>query len=181
MVRRLVQDDLFSGWGIRTLGRREKAYNPIGYHLGTVWPHDNSIIAAGFVKHGYLEEACKLFSSLVDASTYFPNSRLPEAFAGFSREAFGVPVHCPVACHPQAWAAGAIPYMLQSLLGFVPDGCSRRLTVRPVLPRFVDWLEFRGLRVADARVDLVFTRQSDGRLWVNVENQEGELDVQVET
>lgn len=71
--------------------------------------------------------------------------------------------------------------MLHSLLGFVPDGCSRRLTVRPVLPRFVDWLEFRGLRVADARVDLVFTRQSDGRLWVNVENQEGELDVQVET
>jgi len=180
VVRRLMQDDLFSGWGIRTLGSRENAYNPIGYHLGTVWPHDNSIIAAGFVKHGYVEEACKLFSSLLDASTYFPNSRLPEAFAGFSREAFGVPVHYPVACHPQAWAAGAIPYMLQSLLGFVPDGCSRRLSVRPVLPRFVDWLEFRGLRVADARLDLVFSRQSDGKLRVNVENQEGELDVRVE-
>lgn len=180
VVRRLMEDDVFSGWGIRTLGSREKAYNPVGYHLGTVWPHDNAIIADGFRKHGFREEACRIFSSLIDASTYFSNSRLPEAFAGYPREAYGIPVHYPVACHPQAWAAGAIPYLLQSMLGFEPEGCERRLTVRPTLPRFVDWLEFRGLRVAGATVDLVFERQADGELRARVEGLKGDLDVRLE-
>lgn len=179
VVRRLMEDDLYSGWGIRTLGSREKAYNPVGYHLGTVWPHDNANIADGFRKHGFHEEACLIFFSLVEASTYFPNSRLPEAFAGFPRAEYGIPVHYPVACHPQAWAAGAIPFLLQSLLGFEVEGLAKRLCIRPKLPSFVDRLEFRRLRVADATVDLVFERQPGGEMRVEVENQEGELEIRV--
>ena len=87
-----MSPDMFSGWGVRTLSRIERRYNPIGYHLGTVWPHDNSIIAAGFRNYGLDEAACKIFSSIVEAASHFPRHRLPEVFAGYSREQFPTPV-----------------------------------------------------------------------------------------
>jgi glycogen debranching enzyme len=180
-VRRLMHDDMFTGWGIRTLASTERAYNPLGYHLGTVWPHDNAIIAAGFRRYGFDDEACRVFSAILDAATHFSGYRLPEVFGGFSRSDYGVPVRYPIACHPQAWAAGAVPYLIQTALGLAPEAFERRLrVVRPVLPPFVEWLELRRLRVGDARADLRFERVR-GQVRVRVLRTDGRLDVVVES
>ena len=112
------------------LSDKERRYNPIGYHLGTVWPHDNSIIAAGLRRYGFDGEAGRVFSAIIDASIHFEHNRLPELFAGFSREEYGVPVRYPVACHPQAWAAGSVPYLLQTFLGLTPDADQRAVHPR---------------------------------------------------
>jgi glycogen debranching enzyme len=146
-MEQLMSKEMFGGWGIRTFSSAEARYNPVGYHLGTVWPHDNSIIAAGFRKYGFDDAACQVFTGIVEASKHFEKRRLPELFAGFSRDQFPIPVRYPVACHPQAWAAGSIPFMLQSLLGLVPKAFENRLQIlRPVLPDFVQSLELRRLR-----------------------------------
>jgi glycogen debranching enzyme len=178
-VARLMADDMFSGWGVRTLATGAARYNPIGYHLGTVWPHDNSLIAAGFRRYGADEAACRIFTGIVEAAMYFESYRLPELFAGFPRGPHSVPVRYPVACHPQAWAAGSVPLLLATLLGLEPDAFARRLRiVWPMLPDFIDRLHVRGLRVGAARADLAFTR-ADGRLAVDVQ-VDGDLDVVVE-
>ncbi|PZR63266.1 MAG: amylo-alpha-1,6-glucosidase [Chloroflexi bacterium] len=178
--QRLMADDMFSGWGIRTLSRESVGYNPIGYHLGTVWPHDNSLIAAGFRRYGFDDAAERLLEALVETAADFEHQRLPECFAGLGRSVFGIPVRYPVACHPQAWAAGSIPYLLTVTLGLEPRAFERRLRIRrPQLPSFVDRLELRGLRVGDARVDLVFQR-TDGSTAVSVASIEGKLDVELD-
>ncbi len=160
--RRLMADDMWSGWGIRTLSTEAVAYNPVAYHLGTVWPHDNSLIAAGFRRYGLDDSAESILEALVEAAGAFDHRRLPECFAGIERSLFEAPVKYPVACHPQAWAAGSVPYLLGVTLGLQPDGFARRLRiVRPRLPRFVNRLEIRGLPVAGARVDLDFRRERD--------------------
>lgn len=180
VARRLLDDDLFNGWGIRTLSSRAKAYNPIGYHLGTVWPHDNGLVAEGFRRYGLDHEAERVFGSLLEASADFPQQRLPECFAGFARADFGVPVRYPIACHPQAWAAGAIPHLLVVSLGLTPCGFERTLRiVRPRLPGSVHRVELRGLQVAEASVDLTFER-TDGGTTVSVRRIDGDLDVRVE-
>jgi glycogen debranching enzyme len=167
-VEKLVGDDMFSGYGVRTLSTSERRYNPVGYHLGTVWPHDNSILAAGFRRYGFDREALGIFDGVRDAATHFSHLRLPEVFAGYPREAFGTPVHYPVACHPQAWAAGAIPFLLQTLLGLEPDAFEGRLrVVRPILPERVRTLEIRNTRVGKGCVDLRF-RNRDGGTDVEV-------------
>ncbi len=154
---RLTASDAFSGWGVRTLGAKEARYNPIGYHLGTVWPHDNALIAAGFRLYGCDAAACRIFSGIVEAASCFPHERLPEVFAGFDREHYDIPVHYPVACHPQAWAAGAVPYLLETALGLSPDADADRLRiVRPVLPDFLTWVELRRLRVGKSAIGLRF-------------------------
>src|SRR5262249_19498599 len=102
VVDRLMADDMFSGWGVRPLSAQERRYNPIGYHLGTVWPHDNSFIAAGFRRYGFDDAARRVYGGITDAATHFAVSRLPEVFSGFRRQDFGVPVRYAVACHPQA-------------------------------------------------------------------------------
>ena len=156
----LMDERMFTGWGIRTFAEGQHRFNPIGYHLGTVWPHDNSIIAAGFRRYGFDDAALRIFSSMLEAAMPFEETRLPEAFAGYPRAAFGAPVHYPVACHPQAWAAGALPYLLQTILGLVPSAFERRLRVeRPMLPLFVERVELQRLRVGDARVSLEFRRR----------------------
>jgi glycogen debranching enzyme len=178
--RRMLADDMFNGWGIRTMSTAAAAYNPIGYHLGTVWPHDNSLIAAGFRRYGLDDAAVRILGSMVEASGDFEHQRLPECFTGLERSTFDIPVRYPVACHPQAWAAGAVPYLLTTTLGLEPEGFDRRLRiVRPALPSFVDRLELRGLPVADARVDLEFERGPDATN-VTVNRVDGELDVVVE-
>jgi glycogen debranching enzyme len=179
-VERLMADDMFNGWGIRTLSERERRYNPLGYHLGTVWPHDNALIAAGFRRYGFDETARRVFTAIVEAAMHFAHYRLPELFAGFPRRDYGVPVRYPVACHPQAWAAGSVPYFVEVLLGLVPEAFERRLRiVRPLLPDFIDRLEVRGLCVGRARADLKFERISDG-VAVKVLKVEGVLDVIIE-
>jgi glycogen debranching enzyme len=179
MVERLVGDDMFSGYGVRTLSTAERRYNPVGYHLGTVWPHDNSILAAGFRRYGFDREALGIFDGVREAATHFAHLRLPEVFAGYPREAFGTPVHYPVACHPQAWAAGSVPFLLQTLLGLEPDAFERRLrVVRPILPERVRVLEIRNTRVGKGRVDLRF-RNRDGGADVEVLAADG-VDVVVD-
>jgi glycogen debranching enzyme len=181
-VARLLSREMFSGWGIRTLSSKELRYNPIGYHLGTVWPHDNSLIAAGFRRYGFDKEACRVFTAIVEAAQYFEHYRLPEVFAGFDRESYGVPVRYPVACHPQAWAAGAVPYLIQTVLGLTPEGFEGRLRIRhPVLPEFVQWLELHRLRVGHGRADLRFECVEDGTVRVIVLDVDGDLDVVVES
>ncbi len=177
VVRRLMRPDMFNGWGIRTLSADAAAYRPIGYHLGTVWPHDNSLIAAGFRRYGHAQEAEAIFVAMLEAAQNFPHSRLPECFAGYSRSEYGSPVRYPVACHPQAWAAGSIPQLLVSCLGLVPEAFDRRLRiVNALLPTPIEALEMRGLAVGDARAHLRFERRGDATR-VDVLGVEGELDV----
>jgi glycogen debranching enzyme len=179
-IKRLMAGDMFSGWGVRTLSSKERAYNPIGYHLGTVWPHDNSIIAAGFRRYGRDRETLRIFHGLVDAAYHFRAHQLPELFCGFDREAYEIPINYPVACHPQAWASGSLPFLLTTLLGLLPEAFEKRLRIRrPLLPDFLDRLELRRLHVGEALVDLAFRRGTQG-VHVDVVKQEGDLDVQVD-
>jgi glycogen debranching enzyme len=179
-VERLMGDDMFNGWGIRTLSQQERGYNPLGYHLGTVWPHDNAIVAAGFRRYGFDAAACRVFTAITEAAMSFAHYQLPELFAGFGRQEYGVPVRYPVACHPQAWAAGAVPYFVEVLLGLTPEAYERRLRIiRPVLPDFIDRLEVHRLRVGSGRADLSFERSADG-VAVKVLQVEGPLDVVIE-
>lgn len=178
-MEQLMSKEMFSSWGIRTLSSAESRYNPVGYHLGTIWPHDNSIIAAGFRRYGFDDAACQVFAGIVNASKHFGRRRLPEVFAGFSRDEFPVPVRYPIACHPQAWASGSVPFMLASLLGLVPNAFENHLQVlRPVLPDFVQSLELRRLRVGKSTVDLRFNRSSDGNLAVDVMKVHGDLNIE---
>lgn len=159
---RLMRDDLFSGWGIRTLATSERRYNPVGYHLGSVWPHDNAIIAEGFRRHGFDDHAQRLCDGLLTAASEMGDHRLPELFAGDVREVPAPPVKYPVACHPQAWASGAILQVLTTMLGVDIDGFARRLTVRaPLLPAFVDQLELHDVDVCGTPISLRFWREID--------------------
>lgn len=178
--KRLMRPDMFSGWGVRTLSDTETAYSPVGYHVGTVWPHDNSLILAGFRRYGFDRAALRLFAGMTEAAMHFELYRLPELFAGFSRADYEVPVHYPLASKPQAWAAGAIPYMLTSLLGLRPETDAHRLgVVRPTLPESVDWLELDGLRVGSLRADLRFERTRRG-VAVQVRRKDRPLEILVE-
>ncbi len=132
-----MSDRLFSGWGVRTMAVGEGGYNPIGYHIGTVWPHDNSLIAWGLMRYGYRKEAIQIAAGILQAATYF-NYRLPEAFAGYERSMTEYPVEYPTACSPQAWATGAPLLLLRTLMGLEPVG--EKLVVDPSLPKQVGWL-----------------------------------------
>ncbi len=163
VAAQLFSDEMFSGWGVRTLSRSSRGYNPIGYHLGTVWPHDNSIIAAGLRRYRHDHEASRIFEGIVQAAMQFEHKRLPELFTGFSREDYDEPVRYPVACHPQAWAAGSVPFLLHTSLGLQADAAHRRLkVVRPMLPPGSDRVELRELEVGRDKVSLRFIRQPDG-------------------
>ena len=180
-VQRLLARDMFSGWGVRTLSDRERVYDPLGYHIGTVWPHDNSLIAAGCRRYGFDRAARKISAGLLDAAMHFNSYRLPELFAGVSRHDDQLPVFYPAANPPQAWAAGAIPYLLETMLGLAPEGLDHRLRiVRPVLPDFVNELEVRGLKIGGAEADLRFSRGSEGDIDVEVVRVDGRLEVLVE-
>jgi glycogen debranching enzyme len=179
-VERLMADDMFNGWGIRTLSETEHCYNPLGYHLGTVWPHDNSLVAAGFKRYGFDYAALRVFVGMVEAAAHFDAYRLPELFAGFRKDDYGVAVRYPVACQPQAWAAGAVPFLLTTLLGLVPEAFENRLRiVRPIFPDFINQVEVHRLRVGAARVDLKFERICDN-IEVKVLKLDGRLDVVLE-
>ena len=174
----------YSGWGIRTLAASEPAYNPVGYHLGTVWPHDNALIAVGMRRYGFDADFLRVFEGLLDAASHFPGYRLPELFAGFGREEHEDPVPYPVACQPQAWAAGTLPYLVQSGLGLAPDALNGRLRVRrPSLPHWVRRVEVSDLRVGDARVSLTFERVGaarDAAVALTDARIDGDLDIVLE-
>jgi glycogen debranching enzyme len=177
-MERLMADDMFSGWGIRTLSEKEKAYNPGSYHLGSVWPHDNALIGAGLRRYGFDEAFLKVFRGLVEAAIHFKADQLPELFCGFSRARDPIPVRYPVADHPQAWASGSMPYFVATMLGLMPEAFDRRLRiVRPLLPDFIHHLEVRRLRVGQAEAQLSFERSRSGKVEVRVLQIDGHLDV----
>ena len=144
VAAQLMGTGLFSGWGIRTMSSDEAGYNPISYHCGTVWPHDNSIAVAGLHRYGFHDEANRVMVAMLDASQNFLDSRLPEVFAGYAREVGPFPVQYPTASSPQAWAAGAPLLMLRAALGAQPDPVTRTVSIDPHLPDFVHELEMVG-------------------------------------
>jgi glycogen debranching enzyme len=149
-VRHLMGEELFSGWGIRTMGTREGSYNPIGYHVGTVWPHDTSIVAWGLRRYGYREAAARLALAMFEAAALF-RYRLPEAFGGFPRSATRFPVEYPTACSPQAWASGAPLLFIRTLLGLDSDG--RHLIVDPAILGPIDRIELLEIPGVWGRMD----------------------------
>jgi glycogen debranching enzyme len=176
--RAVTGPSMFNGWGIRTLAGNEARYDPLGYHLGTVWPHDNAIIVAGLRRYGLDAEAERVFTGLFEAAVDFSGHRLPELFAGFNRTEFETPVPYPVACHPQAWAAGAFPSLLATMLGLEPHGFDGRLVVRrPRLPTWLPSVVLQGLRVGGRAADLRFSRDGGGVTQLEVL---GKTDLEVE-
>jgi glycogen debranching enzyme len=175
-----MAEPMFSGWGVRTLAAGHRGFNPLGYHTGSVWPHDNAMIACGLRRYGFDEDSARIFDALLDAASQFDDYRLPELFGGFERMPGESPVPYPVACRPQAWAAGSVPWLLAYGLGLHAEGLDGRLrVVRPSLPTWVDRLEVSRLRVADAAVDLRFERTGDGVRLSDVQ-VDGPLDVVAE-
>jgi glycogen debranching enzyme len=180
LAARLFRNDLFGGWGIRTLAAGQARYNPMSYHNGSVWPHDNSLIAAGLRRYGSVDGVLQLLGALVGAALEFEDRRLPELFCGFGRRRDAAPVPYPVACRPQAWAAGAVFLLLESALGLEIDALNRRIVFRePHLPAWLASLEIRNLRVGEARLDLNVIRGKYGGS-VEILRREGEVEV-VET
>lgn len=159
-ARVLLGDGLFSGWGVRTLSSGESYYNPMSYHCGSVWPHDNALIGYGMARYGLHSGASKIFQSLYEAAVHFRDYRLPELFCGVQRPNKGEPVHYPVSCSPQAWAAGAPFLLLTGLLGLRPSAESSELCiVDPHLPPFLSRLRIDNLRIGSSRVGLEFKRE----------------------
>ena len=155
----LMDSQSFSGWGVRTLARGQARYNPMSYHNGSVWPHDNAIIAAGLARYDLTAAATRILESILDLSAAVDLHRLPELICGFDRQSGEYPTLYPVACAPQAWAAGAVYLLLQSCLGLRIDGAAQRVSfVRGTLPQGVDWLRITKLRVGEATVDLLLER-----------------------
>ncbi|MGH2407025.1 MAG: amylo-alpha-1,6-glucosidase [Candidatus Limnocylindrales bacterium] len=177
IVERLMGPGLNSGWGVRTYAADQPGYNPIGYHTGTVWPHDNALIAAGLKRYDRHEAANVVATSLFEAAQAFPACRLPELFCGFERAASGLPVAYPVACSPQAWSAGATLSFLRTMLGMRPSAHAGMLDLdRPHLPQWLGRVTVRELRVGDAQVDLLFHRWR-GLTSAEVLRKTGSLDV----
>ena len=173
----LTNEGCFSGWGIRTVAADAARYNPMSYHNGSVWPHDNSLIAAGFTRYGLQKEAAKVLSGMLDASLFFELHRLPELFCGFERCSGKSPTLYPVACNPQAWAAGAVFLLLQSILGLTINAHDRRIRFSNTnLPDFLCEIEIRRLQAGKISVDLSF-RPSNRRTEVSVLRKTGDLDV----
>ena len=159
VVEVLGSDAMASGWGVRTLATDQSGYNPIGYHTGAVWPHDTAIAAAGVRRYGFDAVGGKLTSGLLAAAQHFPAYRLPELFCGFDRDSTGAPVAYPVACSPQAWAAGAPLMLIRTMLGLRADASAGQLTLdKPDLPPDITKVVVRGLRVGDASCDLLLHR-----------------------
>ena len=179
VLRTLMQDDSFSGWGIRTVSSRELNYNPISYHNGSVWPHDNAIIAAGFSRYGFTTEAANLLDSLFEASSFFELNRLPELVCGLHRRPGEGPTLYPVACSPQAWSAGSAFMLLQASLGLSLNAPQKRIVLdRPVLPASISNIQINGLRLGDSRVDLHAERRGT-EARIEVTHKDGPVDVVV--
>ena len=175
--RGLLRPQFFSRWGIRTVSSEERRYNPMSYHNGSVWPHDNALIALGLAKYGLKYELERLFRGLFDAATYMDLRRLPELFCGFQRRQGRGPTLYPVACAPQAWASGTPFTLIQASLGleFDPDANEIRLR-NPRLPAFLNAVFLRNLRLGKSSVDLVL-RRDDGNVALQVLRKEGSIRV----
>jgi glycogen debranching enzyme len=181
VTQTIFQPDLFSGWGLRTLASEEARYNPLSYHNGSVWPHDNALIAWGLARYGETKAAARLLAGLFEAGQYFELNRMPELFCGFARHAGVGPIPYPVACSPQAWSAASVLLLIQASLGLDIDASAASVVFRrPALPISVPELRIFDLEVAGGRVDLLLTRH-DEDVSVRVLRRSGsEIDVLIE-
>jgi glycogen debranching enzyme len=174
----LFAPDAFSGWGIRTVAESSARYNPMGYHTGAVWPHDNALIALGLSRYGRGASAAELLATLFAASLHFDLNRVPELFCGFARRVGEAPIGYPLACAPQAWSAASALCLLQAALGVSVNGVEKRVSfVNPHLPPFLGQLRVHNLEVGDFSVDLTLTRHPEG---VHVQVLRGRDHVKVE-
>jgi len=177
LAESFLQSSFFNGWGIRTVARTEARYNPMSYHNGSVWPHDNAILAAGVARYGRNDLSARILESFMDVSEFVDLHRLPELFCGLERRAGEGPTLYPVACAPQAWAAACIFMFLEACLGLSIHAKQRQVVFdKPLLPGAIPFLELKNLRVADAYVDLALTRTAQG-VRVEMVNKRGDVEI----
>jgi glycogen debranching enzyme len=177
LAETLLSDASFAGWGIRTVAAGEWRYNPMSYHNGSIWPHDNALIAAGLARYGLTGEAARVFTAMFELSEMVDLHRLPELICGFHRRGGDGPTLYPVACAPQAWAAGAVYLLMAACLGLRIDACARRLAFsRAVLPETIDWLRIENLSIAGSEIDVLLTRHAYD-VGVTVLRRRGELQI----
>jgi glycogen debranching enzyme len=173
----LMSEGSFAGWGVRTVATGEARYNPMSYHNGSVWPHDTAIVAAGLARYGFTAAAMRILEAVLDLSQEVDLHRLPELICGFRRRPGASPTLYPVACAPQAWAAGAVYLLLQACLGLQVDAAARRISfTHAALPEAIDWLRIVNLTVADATVDLLLTRHAYD-VGITVLRREGTVEI----
>ncbi len=174
---RLLCDDLFCGWGVRTIATKTARYNPMAYHNGSVWPHDNALIADGMARYGLTEQAMVIFSAMMDASQYMDQHRMPELYCGFLKRSGEGPTLYPVACSPQAWAAASVFYLLRSCLGLTFDPAQPGIRFsNPQLPPFLDTVDISGLSIGGANLDLRLQRYA-GDVGIHVTRKQGAVEV----
>jgi glycogen debranching enzyme len=180
LSERLLRDDMFTGWGIRTLSDSEPRYNPMSYHNGSVWPHDNAIAALGLARCGDRAGVIRVLEGLLDAAVSFRSGSLPELFCGFHREPHLGPVPYPVACHPQAWSAASVFLILQAILGMRIQGFQNSVTIEtPVLPSWLDWIKVENLKVGQGTVSLSFRRMPTNAAAVEVLARQGSVEINI--
>ncbi len=179
LAQTLLSPVFFTGWGIRTVAAGEARYNPMSYHNGSIWPHDNAMVAAGLARYGFTNECLKILQGLFHTATAIDLHRMPELFCGFKwRSGFG-PILYPVACAPQAWAAASVFLLLQSCLGLAVD--AREKTIRfsyPALPDFLQEVRLLGVRAGEASADLL-VRRHEQDVGVNVLRRQGEVRIEL--
>jgi glycogen debranching enzyme len=177
VAQTLLSPDSFSGWGVRTVAAGQARYNPLSYHNGSIWPHDNSLIASGLAKYECKDLSGRILLGFLDASRWADLRRLPELFCGLDRRHGEGPTLYPVACSPQAWSAGAVFLLVQACLGASVQGARNRIVFdRPYLPKGIPQLWIKGLRSSNASVDLFFERRNDA-VRVEVIDQQGDIEV----
>jgi glycogen debranching enzyme len=179
VARRLLADDMWSGWGVRTLSAHHPAYNPFSYQLGSIWPHDNAIIATGFRNYGLDEEAAQVARAIFDAADRFQARRLPELYAGLARDPGGFPVQYLGANVPQAWAAGSLVHLVTALLGLRADAPAGALDLHPFLPDWLGEVTLENLQVGDVAVDVAVRRAREGGHELEVKRRHGHIEVRL--
>src|SRR6266566_3777942 len=174
----LLRPQFFSGWGIRTVSSKERRFNPMSYHNGSIWPHDNALIALGFGRYELKSAVAQVFTAMFEAAAYMDLRRLPELFCGFQRRRGRGPTLYPVACSPQAWASGAPFLMLQASLGLEFDVARNEIRLRsPCLPPFLEEVAVSDLRLGDSSVDLTVHREPDGKVSLRVGRKSGNVQI----
>ena len=154
VAKRLCSEEMFSGYGIRTMGKDEGGYNPVSYHNGSVWPHDNSLIIFGMVRYGLHEEARTVIEGLLSTLSYNPDRQFSELFTGFEPTQFNMPIVYPSACRPQAWASGSVPLLIRAILGLEVNATQRQLTLKPMSISGMSYLKVKGLSFSGNSVDI---------------------------
>ncbi len=179
LERELLSPEFYSGWGVRTIASDQARYNPMSYHNGSIWPHDNALIAYGLARYGLRRGPVRILEDMFRVGLYVDQHRLPELFCGFHRRNGEGPTLYPVACAPQAWASAAPFHLLQACMGLSVDAVARTVTLdRPALPDFIDRMRIRNLRVGAARIDMVLTRQA-GDVGAHLERREGDVSLRI--